>query len=171
MIHKLSSIILVRCIARVGNGFGKFNSSENHIPNHPPCTNYRPAACVSPIFMSSATRNLFQLSVIFLHGTSTPEPCWTMVGVGIRYAQDIGIHLRKRHQKPSVENELWKRAFWMLVCMDTISCSFLGRPRATSSDEYVYSPMLIESLKNDTALTSIFPILAMTSTGRILIRN
>lgn len=36
-----------------------------------------------------------------------------MVGHGIRLALDVGAHRRKVYDsKPTIENELWKRAFW-----------------------------------------------------------
>jgi len=55
----------------------------------------------------------FSLSVMFLERSSAPQACWTMVGIGIRLAQDVGAHRRKvyNHQL-TVEDELWKRAFW-----------------------------------------------------------
>ncbi|KAF8236580.1 hypothetical protein L208DRAFT_637341 [Tricholoma matsutake] len=69
-------------------------------------------------------------------GTSTPEACWPLIGVGIRFAQDVGAHRRRSNRKLSVEGELWNRAFWVLICFDTILCSFLGRPRATNCKDY-----------------------------------
>ena len=36
-----------------------------------------------------------------------------MIGIGIRLAQDIGAHRRKKNTtNMTVEDELWKRAFW-----------------------------------------------------------
>lgn len=56
---------------------------------------------------------LHQLSSIFLHSSSSPQASWTMIGIGIRLAQDVGAHRRKVYNAPvSVESELWKRAFW-----------------------------------------------------------
>ena len=50
---------------------------------------------------------------MFLHGSSTPQASWTVIGVGIRLAQDVGAH-RKKVYNPArtVEEELWKRAVW-----------------------------------------------------------
>jgi hypothetical protein len=95
----------------------------------------------------------FQLLVLFLQGTSTPDGTWILVGVGVRYAQDVGVHRRKLNHKPSVEDELWKRAFWVLVCFDTTLSSFLGRPRATNSKEYVCSVTASVLLKEGPAMT------------------
>ncbi|KAF9068918.1 hypothetical protein BDP27DRAFT_765878 [Rhodocollybia butyracea] len=39
-----------------------------------------------------------------------------------------------RH-KASVKKELWKRAFWSLLCLDVFASAFLGRPRATDRAE------------------------------------
>ena len=36
-----------------------------------------------------------------------------MVGIGIRLAQEVGAHRRKAQDHVmTVEDELWKRAFW-----------------------------------------------------------
>ena len=70
-----------------------------------------------------------------------------MVGVGIRSAQEMV--LRRKGLAPvrtPVEDELWKRAFWLLVSMDLFMSAFVGLPRATTPDEYV-SPTL-SSLSN-----------------------
>lgn len=77
------------------------------------------------------------LSVMFLQGSSAPQSCWTMVGVGIRLAQDVGAHRRKynRHTM-TVEDELWKRGFWVLVTMDRSVSSALGRPCAIQDEDF-----------------------------------
>ncbi|KAK7466198.1 Gypsy retrotransposon integrase-like protein 1 [Stygiomarasmius scandens] len=76
------------------------------------------------------------LSVQFLQGSSAPHSCWTMVGIGIRLAQDVGAHRRKVSRPMSVEDELWKRAFWVLVCMDRMVSTALGRPCAIQDEDY-----------------------------------
>ncbi|KAG6837491.1 hypothetical protein H0H93_008416 [Arthromyces matolae] len=76
------------------------------------------------------------LSILYMHGTSQPEACWVMVGVGIRFAQDVGAHRKRFKDKLTVEEELWKRCFWLLVCIDALICAFCGRPRATVSSDF-----------------------------------
>ncbi|KAG1759731.1 fungal-specific transcription factor domain-containing protein [Suillus occidentalis] len=77
------------------------------------------------------------LSVIYLMGTSAPQACWTIVGIGIRLAQDVGAHRRKAYShKPTVEEELWKRAFWVLVSLDRLVSSSLGRPCAIQDEDF-----------------------------------
>ena len=57
-----------------------------------------------------------QLTAGFLQGTSAPQACWTIIGVGIRMAQDVGAHRKKVYSSsPTLEEELWRRAFWC-VC-------------------------------------------------------
>ncbi|KAF8834771.1 hypothetical protein BDN67DRAFT_914233 [Paxillus ammoniavirescens] len=80
---------------------------------------------------------VYCLSVMFLQGTSAPQACWTMVGIGIRLAQDVGAHRRKAYSsKLSVEGELWKRAFWVLVTLDRQMSSSLGRPCAIQDEDF-----------------------------------
>ncbi|KAJ6553299.1 fungal-specific transcription factor domain-containing protein [Mycena capillaripes] len=65
---------------------------------------------------------------------SAPSACWTLIGLGIRLAQDVGAH---RHQgsRPTVESELWKRGFWILVSYDRKISMALGRSCATQYED------------------------------------
>ncbi|KXN82670.1 Transcriptional activator protein acu-15 [Leucoagaricus sp. SymC.cos] len=78
-----------------------------------------------------------QLSVLFLQGTSAPQACWAMAGVGIRLAQDVGAHRKRKTNGPmTVEDELWKRAFWVLACIDRGISAALGRPCAIHDEDF-----------------------------------
>ncbi|KAG8756655.1 hypothetical protein FRC11_005147, partial [Ceratobasidium sp. 423] len=68
------------------------------------------------------------LSALFLHGTPAHYTGWVILGMGIRLAQDVGAHRRK--EKVTIENELYKRAFWTLLALDRMMCGALGRPSA-----------------------------------------
>jgi hypothetical protein len=71
---------------------------------------------------------------MFLEGAA-PQASWKLVGSGIRLAQEIGAHRRQTAVRHTVEAELWRRAFWVLVMYDRIvSCGF-GRPCAMQYDE------------------------------------
>ncbi|KAF7291777.1 Zn(2)-C6 fungal-type domain-containing protein [Mycena chlorophos] len=63
---------------------------------------------------------------------------WSLVGIGIRMAQDAGAHLKPPNStgKRSVEGELWKRCFWALVCLERMVCTGLGRPASTSVEAF-----------------------------------
>ncbi|KAJ7144001.1 fungal-specific transcription factor domain-containing protein [Mycena epipterygia] len=77
------------------------------------------------------------LAVLFLEGSSAPQACWTLIGVGLRLAQDVGAHRRDSGvEHPSVERELWKRAFWVLVYMDRTASAAMGRPCAIQYDDF-----------------------------------
>lgn len=63
-----------------------------------------------------------------------PQGTWALVGIGIRMAQEVGAH-RRQTGSHTVEAELWRRAFWVLISYDrTVSCA-LGRPCAMQYDE------------------------------------
>ncbi|KAF9463753.1 fungal-specific transcription factor domain-containing protein [Collybia nuda] len=73
----------------------------------------------------------------YLHASSVPQACWTVVGIGIRAAQDVGAHRRKTSRGITAhEDELWKRAFWVLVCMDRLFSSSCGRPCSIHDEEF-----------------------------------
>ncbi|CED84904.1 Zn(2)-C6 fungal-type DNA-binding domain [Phaffia rhodozyma] len=75
------------------------------------------------------------LLVQFVRHSSQPGACWLLVGEGLRYAQDIGVHRRgvKRSSDP-VENEQFKRGFWCLYLLEREFSAFLGRPIALDQD-------------------------------------
>lgn len=76
---------------------------------------------------------------MFLASSSEPGLCWPLLGLGVRFVQIVGAHRRSfLGHKPNPTKELWKRAFWCLVCIDTYMTSFTGRPRATNPSESVY---------------------------------
>jgi hypothetical protein len=78
-----------------------------------------------------------QLSITYRQGSSTPEQCWYLIGYGIRAAQDIGLNRRTPGLKPTVENELRKRVFWMFILADSLVSAAVGRPPAIELSEYV----------------------------------
>lgn len=73
---------------------------------------------------------------MYAMGSSAPQTNWTMIGVGMRYALELGLH-RKHQGKLTAEAETRKRVFWTLVFVDRhISLQF-GRPFAINDEEYV----------------------------------
>ncbi|KAJ3832847.1 fungal-specific transcription factor domain-containing protein [Lentinula raphanica] len=77
---------------------------------------------------------LYALCTIFMQPSPIGEATSSLVGMGIRYAQEVGAH--KRHPpaktlQERVERELWKRAYWVLISLDFLLSSSTGRPRAT----------------------------------------
>ncbi|KAJ7612022.1 fungal-specific transcription factor domain-containing protein [Mycena polygramma] len=74
------------------------------------------------------------LTIQFLEG-SAPQANWTLVGIGIRMAQEVGAHRRQPYVRLTAEAELWRRAFWMLLSYDRIISCTLGRPCAMQYDD------------------------------------
>jgi len=59
--------------------------------------------------------------------------------MGLRKAQDAGAHRKSiYHRTPTVDDELWRRAFWMLVGLDRVASAGLGRPCSVDEEKYVY---------------------------------
>ena len=84
-------------------------------------------------FTDSLTK---QLLGMFLRGTAFDPVAWLFISVGLRKAQDVGAHRRKIYgDKPSIEGELWKRAFWALVLQDRTASVALGRPCCSGEEE------------------------------------
>ncbi|KAJ7496083.1 fungal-specific transcription factor domain-containing protein [Mycena galericulata] len=80
---------------------------------------------------------LYCLITLFTLGTSSPQASWLYLGLGVRFIQERGEHRRKREgHKLTAEDELWKRAFWSLLSLDRMLCSFLGRPSAIHVEDY-----------------------------------
>ncbi|KAJ6549039.1 fungal-specific transcription factor domain-containing protein [Mycena vulgaris] len=77
------------------------------------------------------------LAVQFLDRISGPRVAWKIVGFGLRLAQDIGAHrlkLRARTIRP--EEELEKRAYWLLLLFDSQLSGALGRTIAIQSHDF-----------------------------------
>ncbi|KAJ7700411.1 fungal-specific transcription factor domain-containing protein [Mycena rosella] len=81
---------------------------------------------------------VISLSILYLQGTCSADSCWTLVAIGIRRLQELGVHMRRPFDRVTltVEEELFKRVFWMFVCSDALASAFLGRPRVTRDDDY-----------------------------------
>ncbi|KAJ7581430.1 fungal-specific transcription factor domain-containing protein [Mycena floridula] len=78
------------------------------------------------------------LSAMFAIGTFSPNATWSQLGISIRAAQDIGAHRKKPRSKQGdpVTEELLKRAWWVLVCMDTMISASMGRPCMIMKEDF-----------------------------------
>jgi hypothetical protein len=86
-------------------------------------------------------------------GSSAAQASWNMVGVGLRLAQDVGVHRKKVYNsRPSADEELFKRCFWCalvsvglfdtdwsrtLIFIDRWNSCSAGRPCAIQEEECV----------------------------------
>jgi hypothetical protein len=51
--------------------------------------------------------------LLFITGTHVAPLEWTLIGIGLRLALDVGAHLNSSFASaPLAEREQWKRAFW-----------------------------------------------------------
>ncbi|KAJ6498988.1 fungal-specific transcription factor domain-containing protein [Mycena sanguinolenta] len=110
------------------------------------------------------------LSAMYLRALSPTALCWTQVGFGLRRAQDVGAHRRRNQDHQTVENEHWKRVFWVLLCLEWVSGTHTGRPLimhysdfdqdlpAECDDEYwdVPAPHTFQQRKNKPSDLSYF---------------
>ncbi|KAG7098621.1 hypothetical protein E1B28_000543 [Marasmius oreades] len=85
----------------------------------------------------------FSTMSLFLRGTSTQTTAWLFITMGMRKAQDAGAHRKTiYHRTPTVDDELWKRAFWMLVGLDRVTSAALGRPCSIDDENFDLDPPL-----------------------------
>ena len=119
------------------SGSAKSNSFTSRVSEHLRYTTYKPYMYVSVPPDLALTEPPVQLSITYRHGSSTPEQCWYLIGYGIRAAQDIGLNRRNPGLRPTVENELRKRVFWMFILADSLVSAAVGRPPAVELSEYV----------------------------------
>ncbi|KAL1745833.1 fungal-specific transcription factor domain-containing protein [Schizophyllum fasciatum] len=94
--------------------------------------NIRPAMSVRPSLFEVQAYCLYTL---WIDGSSMPQGTWTEIGVALRRAMEVGAHRRKQG-KPTTQRELWKRAFWILLCQDVYLSALYGQNVTLSSDMY-----------------------------------
>ncbi|KJA27601.1 hypothetical protein HYPSUDRAFT_34708 [Hypholoma sublateritium FD-334 SS-4] len=79
------------------------------------------------------------LHVLFCQSSETPHGIWAQIGLAVRLSQEVGAHRRRpktADDVPTVENELWKRAFWVLLSLDRHISSYAGRPCALQDEDF-----------------------------------
>ncbi|KAL0573204.1 hypothetical protein V5O48_008757 [Marasmius crinis-equi] len=85
----------------------------------------------------------FNTLSLFLRGASTQTAAWLFITMGMRKAQDAGAHRKTIYNRtPTVDDELWRRAFWMLVGLDRVTSAGLGRPCSVDEENFDLDPPL-----------------------------
>ncbi|KAI0819989.1 fungal-specific transcription factor domain-containing protein [Trametes gibbosa] len=78
----------------------------------------------------------FALIGQYFRGTVAQQGSWFYLSVGVLKAQDVGAHRRKIYGRtPTIEEELWKRAYWHLVAFDRIGSMLIGRECCTREED------------------------------------
>ncbi|KAF9482139.1 hypothetical protein BDN70DRAFT_875432 [Pholiota conissans] len=80
----------------------------------------------------------YALACMYVIGIGAPHASWSIIGFALRCALEKGAHRRKSNstQKPTVEDELLKRAFWCLIFFDRIASLYVGRPFGVQDEDY-----------------------------------
>ncbi|KIK69078.1 hypothetical protein GYMLUDRAFT_35129 [Collybiopsis luxurians FD-317 M1] len=78
----------------------------------------------------------YALAVVYIKATTVSQSTWTQIGFGLRLAQDVGAHRGRNLPQPTVMDELWKRAFFVLLILERMIGSFAGRPPSVHEEEY-----------------------------------
>ncbi|KAF5346419.1 hypothetical protein D9758_012744 [Tetrapyrgos nigripes] len=77
------------------------------------------------------------MTALFLSSSSIPHGAWALTGLGVRYAQEMGAHRQQAESHtPTIETELWKRAYWALLAIDGLITLLFGRPRAIQPEDF-----------------------------------
>ncbi|KAK0442224.1 fungal-specific transcription factor domain-containing protein [Armillaria borealis] len=81
------------------------------------------------------------LGAIYAIGTSIPQFSWTVTGIGLRSAIEIGLHRRKPEgHKSTADDELKKRSFWALIIFDRLTSLYIGRPTMVQEEDFDLEP-------------------------------
>ncbi|KAF9073616.1 putative fungal-specific transcription factor [Rhodocollybia butyracea] len=78
----------------------------------------------------------YALAVIYVKSTTVSQSTWIQIGFGLRLAQDVGAHRSRNLPRPTTSDELWKRAFFVLLTHERTIGSFAGRPATIHEEEY-----------------------------------
>ncbi|KAJ3510136.1 hypothetical protein NLJ89_g4847 [Agrocybe chaxingu] len=80
---------------------------------------------------------MLALHVMFAQASETPQGIWAEIGFALRLTQEVGAH-RKRNKatEPNAEDELWKRAFWVIMCLDRHVSSSSGRACGLHDEDF-----------------------------------
>ncbi|KAI0629105.1 fungal-specific transcription factor domain-containing protein [Trametes polyzona] len=80
-----------------------------------------------------------QISVLmttFVQGSGQILHSWNVNGLGLRRALELGVHRKRFYSAtPTVEGELWRRAFWALVVTEWAISHAFGRPCMLDEEE------------------------------------
>lgn len=67
---------------------------------------------------------------------------WMTIGLGLRYAVELGLHRHRANKPRTVESEVAARLFWVLLFYERATCMYNGRPLSLKDDESVFASAL-----------------------------
>ncbi|KAJ3540283.1 hypothetical protein NM208_g5130 [Fusarium decemcellulare] len=85
-----------------------------------------------PVLLTGWSFQLVQAIILYaqyLQSTDDPHQCWTVVGMAIRMAESMGLHIAStsRNLKNPMEKELARRVWYCCVTLDRVVSMTLGR--------------------------------------------
>jgi len=95
---------------------------------------------------SLALVQMLLLTGVYLQSTQCANRCWNFVGLAIRVAQSLGLHLNDNGKKPppQLEREMRRRVWFTCVNLDRLLAMTFGRPTMLSHSWTVPIPKLID---------------------------
>ncbi|KAL6702810.1 hypothetical protein ACN47E_000896 [Coniothyrium glycines] len=86
------------------------------------------------------------LTAVYLQSTTYSSRCWNIVGLALRVAQSLGLHLQRSASKTcnQREREIRRRIWYTCVTLDRWICTAFGRPAMVPSSSLVPLPRLVD---------------------------
>lgn len=95
---------------------------------------------------SLALVQMLLLTGVYLQSTQYANRCWNFVGLAIRVAQTLGLHLNDNEKRPppQLDREIRRRVWFTCVNLDRLLAMTFGRPTMLSQSWTVPTPKLID---------------------------
>ncbi|KAH6983963.1 fungal-specific transcription factor domain-containing protein [Ilyonectria destructans] len=86
------------------------------------------------------------LTAVHLQSTTYSSRCWNIVGLAMRVAQSLGLHLNRSESATSNqrEREMRRRVWYTCVTLDRLICTTFGRPAMLSNSSSVPLPLIVD---------------------------
>ncbi|KAF4463549.1 fungal trans domain containing protein [Fusarium albosuccineum] len=95
--------------------------------------------------MSLPQVQMLLLTGVYLQSTQQATRCWNVIGMAIRVAQSVGLHVESPNQKQSqMSREMRRRVWHTCLVLDKLLSMTFGRPAMISTSWNVPFPSLID---------------------------
>ncbi|RSL47701.1 hypothetical protein CEP53_009834 [Fusarium sp. AF-6] len=95
--------------------------------------------------MSLSAIQMLLLTGVYLQSTQQATRCWNVVGLAIRAAQSLGLHVESPNQPRSqLSREMRRRVWHTCLVLDKLLSMTFGRPAMISTSWHVPLPSLID---------------------------
>ncbi|KAH7146826.1 fungal-specific transcription factor domain-containing protein [Dactylonectria estremocensis] len=86
------------------------------------------------------------LTAVYLQSTTYSSRCWNIVGLAMRVAQSLGLHLNRCASGTSnqLEREMRRRIWYTCVTLDRLICTTFGRPAMLPNSSSVPLPLIVD---------------------------